>query len=38
MPNYIDEREIGLNLNSEEYTLPQTTRQYVTAHGYWVKD
>ena len=38
MSNYIDEREIGLSLNSEEYTLPQTTRQYVTAHGYWVKD
>ena len=38
MSNYIYEREIGLSLNSEEYTMPQTTRQYVTAHGYWVKD
>lgn len=36
--NYITEDEIGLSLNSEEYTMPQTTRQYVTAHGYWVKD
>ena len=36
--NYITEDEIGLSLNSEEYTLPQTTRQYVTAHGYWVRD
>ncbi len=38
MSNYIYEDEIGLSLNSEEYTMPQTTRQYVTAHGYWVKD
>ena len=38
MINYIYEREIGLSLNSEEYTLPQTIRQYVTAHGYWIKD
>ena len=36
--NYITEDEIGLSLNSEEYTMPQTTRQYVTAHGYWIKD
>lgn len=38
MPNYITVDEIGLSLNSEEYTMPQTTRQYVTAHGYWIKD
>lgn len=38
MSNYIYEQEIGLSLNSEEYTMPQTTRQYVTAHGYWIKD
>lgn len=38
MSNYIDEHEIGLSLNSEEYTLPQTTRQYVTAHGYRIED
>ena len=38
MSNYIYEREIGLSLNSEEYTMPQATRQYVTAHGYRVED
>ena len=38
MSNYIDTREIGLSLNSEDYTLPQTTRQYVTSHGYWIAD
>jgi hypothetical protein len=38
MSKYITEDEIGLSLNAEEYTMPQTTRQYVTACGYWVKD
>lgn len=33
--NYISEDKIGLSLNPEEYTMPQTTRQYVTACGYW---
>lgn len=38
MSTYVYEREIGLSLNSEEYTLPQATRQYVTSQGYWIKD
>ena len=38
MSNYIYEWEIGISLNSEEYTMPQSTRQYVTAHGYRIKD
>lgn len=38
MSNYIDEDEIGLSLSSEEYIMPQITREYVTAHGYWIKD
>ena len=36
--NYIYENEIGLSLNSEEYTMPQATRQYLTAHSYRIED